>query len=118
MRNERLQEAGVRPARVIPWLQAFSAPWVDRDFTYGPAEAAAQIKAVHDVGLEDWVFWHPGSRYEHLSEAFRPTLAGHAQPLEPKPEMVSSVQLFEGQGARAARDLVARQASGAAPVAN
>nr|MDQ3388712.1 putative glycoside hydrolase [Gemmatimonadota bacterium] len=30
LRNDRLQEAGVRPARVIPWLQAFSAPWVNK----------------------------------------------------------------------------------------
>lgn len=45
--------------RVIPWLQ---------DFDLGPPrydapEVRAQIQAVYDVGLQDWVLWNPGSRY-------------------------------------------------------
>jgi hypothetical protein len=40
VRWQRLKEAGVTPARVIPWLQAFNAPWVDRGnpFPYGPQQ--------------------------------------------------------------------------------
>jgi len=46
-------------ARIRPWLQ---------DFTLGPprygaAHVRAQIEAVHDAGLTEWVLWHPGSNY-------------------------------------------------------
>jgi len=52
--------AGVEGAAAIrPWLQ---------DFTlgpprYGPAHVRAQIRAVYDVGLREWILWNPGSRY-------------------------------------------------------
>ena len=46
-------------ATIRPWLQ---------DFTlgpprYGPAHVRAQIQAVYDAGLEEWVLWNPGSNY-------------------------------------------------------
>ena len=40
VRNERLRAAGVEPARIIPWLQAFTATWNDRGFPYGAAAGA------------------------------------------------------------------------------
>lgn len=45
--------------RVRPWLQDFSlgAP------AYGAPEVRAQIQAVYDAGLEEWVLWNAGSRY-------------------------------------------------------
>ena len=49
-RNE-LTKAGGHAARVIPWLQAFSAPWSTRT-PFTPEQAAAQIKGVYDTGLE------------------------------------------------------------------
>jgi hypothetical protein len=107
VRWNRLQEAGVRPARVIPWLQAFNAPWVDRDFPYGPEQAAAQIRAVYDVGLEDWVFWHPGSRYEQIAAAFARETTSRRQPFTPSADFVSQADLLDRQGARAARDAAA-----------
>ncbi len=49
----------VGAARVVPWFQ---------DFTLGPphynaAEVRAQIKAAYDNGIQSWVLWNPGSRY-------------------------------------------------------
>lgn len=46
-------------ARIVAWLQ---------DFTLGPPRydasyVRAQIDAVYDAGLEEWVLWHPGSNY-------------------------------------------------------
>ena len=46
-------------ATIRPWLQ---------DFTlgpprYGPDQVRAQIRAVYDAGLTEWVLWNPGSRY-------------------------------------------------------
>jgi hypothetical protein len=107
VRERRLREAGVTPARVIPWLQAFNAPWVDRDFPYGPDEAAAQIRATYDVGLEDWIFWHPGSRYEQIADAFEAELRPRAQSFEPLPAVERHVDMLERQGVRAARERAA-----------
>src|SRR5262245_27272232 len=38
LRTEELEKAGGHPARVIPWLQAFSAPWVNKNYPYGPEQ--------------------------------------------------------------------------------
>jgi len=107
IRMQRLEAAGVQTARVIPWLQAFSAPWVDRDFDYGPEQAAAQIRAVYDVGLDDWIFWHPGSRYEQIAGAFEPETAPRAKEFQPEPWLVDYADLVDRTGAAAARERVA-----------
>jgi hypothetical protein len=104
IRWQRLADAGVRPGRVIPWLQAFNAPWVDRDYDYGPEQADAQIRAVYDVGLDDWIFWHPGSRYEQVAAAFAREPASRRKAFEPPAEFVTQADLLDRQGARDARD--------------
>jgi hypothetical protein len=108
IRAQRLEDYGARPARIIPWLQGFSAPWVTRDFPYGPEQAAAQIKAVYDVGLEDWVFWHPGSKYEHLSSAFGKEEVTRARKFEPPATLVAQVDLLEKMGAKEEREKVGK----------
>ena len=103
MRMDKLSAAGVKPARVIPWLQAFNAPWVSKNYPYGPEQAAAQIKAVYDTGLEDWVFWHPGSKYEQVMAAFARTTQSNAKKFTPTPVMTQSLQVLEGSGLPAER---------------
>lgn len=113
LRTDRLREAGVEPARVIPWLQAFNAPWVTKNYPYGPEQARAQTRAVYDVGFEDWVFWHPGSKYEQIAAAFaKETRAQAKSEYTPPPEVLSAVELLEKQGVRAAREHAAAQARG------
>ena len=63
----RLRRTDGAVATLRPWLQAFTGGQT----TYGPAEMRAQIRAVEDAGLEEWLFWHPGSVYP--SEAFPPS---------------------------------------------
>jgi hypothetical protein len=104
VRWERLREAGVTPGRVIPWLQAFNAPWVDRNFPYGPDEADAQIRAVYDVGLDDWIFWHPGSRYAQIEAAFAREAVSRRREFTPSADFISQVDLLDRQGAREARE--------------
>jgi len=112
IRLERLRQAGVaRTARVIPWLQAFSAPWVDHNFTYGPEQASDQIQAVYRSGYEDWIFWHPGAKYELVEAAFAPRTEKHAQKFVPTPELVAYANVLEGRGARVARTRVAKTAA-------
>jgi hypothetical protein len=47
-------------ATIRPWLQAFTLG----PPKYGPAHVRAQIQAVYDVGLKEWVLWSPGSNYD------------------------------------------------------
>ena len=107
VRTNRLRDGGAPVARLIPWLQGFSAPWVTKDFPYGPEQAKAQMRGVYDVGLEDWIFWHPGSKYELISAAFERTLERRAVRFEPSIELISQVDLVDRMGAKAARDKVA-----------
>jgi hypothetical protein len=107
IRWQRLADAGVTPGRVIPWLQAFNAPWVDRDVEYGPNEADAQIRAVYDVGLDDWIFWHPGSRYAQVAAAFAKEATSRRRDFEPPAELVAQADLLERQGVREAREAAA-----------
>jgi hypothetical protein len=55
-RSQALQNA----ATIRPWLQAFTLG----PPRYTPAHVRAQIEAVYDVGLTEWVLWNPGSNYD------------------------------------------------------
>jgi hypothetical protein len=115
IRNQRMEEAGARPARIVSWLQAFDAPWVDRNYPYGPEQARRQIDALYDVGLEDWIFWHPGSRYDQIAAAFERETQPRARAFTPPEDMVATVDRFEREGVGAAREaaLAAEAAAGA-----
>lgn len=52
-------EPGLRPHRIIPWLQDFTLG----DPPYGVAEVRAQMQAGSDVGVPHWVLWNASSRY-------------------------------------------------------
>jgi hypothetical protein len=112
VRNERLAAVGVEPARIIPWLQGFTATWNDRGFPYGPEQARAQVRAVYELGLEDWIFWHPGSRYEQVAAAFE---RGEAVPraglFQPPGPLTAAVDRFDAEGAAESRARAAAAAS-------
>jgi hypothetical protein len=57
---ERSKPFGEKAAIIRPWLQAFTLG----PPRYGPAHVRAQIQAVYDVGLKEWVLWSPGSNYD------------------------------------------------------
>lgn len=103
IRNARMAEAGLTPPRIILWLQAFDAPWVDRDYPYGPEQARAQMEGAYTVGLEDWIFWHPGSRYGAIEAAFEPELAPRARKYDPPASLVRRMDRYEDWGMGAAR---------------
>lgn len=52
--------------QVIPWLQAFSLA-VD----YGPEQVREQVRAAEDNGMNSFLLWNAGSRYD--AEALDPT---------------------------------------------
>ena len=55
---EEQKRAGVRP-----WLQAFTATWVDGHISYGGEQIREQIQAVYDAGYEEWILWNAANRY-------------------------------------------------------
>lgn len=58
---------------IRPWLQDFSL----RNH-YGREQLLAQIKAVEDCGLKEWIFWNPSNRYDYRK--YRSKEADLAQP--------------------------------------
>ena len=70
----RAMQDGIRRSAVIegaakirPFLQSFSI----RGVVYTASEVRAEIDAVEDVGLTDWVLWNASGRYP--AGAFRPS---------------------------------------------
>ncbi len=50
-------------AIVRPWLQAFTATWVDGHISYGGEQIRQQIQAVYDAGYEEWILWNSRNHY-------------------------------------------------------
>lgn len=58
------------PAIIRPWIQDFTARWVKGYINYGPTEVRAQIQALEDLGVEEFILWSPGNNYTW--EALKP----------------------------------------------
>ncbi len=57
---------GTEPVAIVrPWLQAFTASYLGAGnyMTYGKEAIRAQIQASYDAGLEEWILWHAGVKY-------------------------------------------------------
>lgn len=51
------------PSQIRPWLQAFTAKWVKGYIPYGKKEIEAQVKALEDLGIKQYLLWSPSNRY-------------------------------------------------------
>lgn len=58
-RNENIDNS----AQVRPWVQDFTAKWVKGHITYDVKEVKAQIKALEDLGIHQYLLWSPSNRY-------------------------------------------------------
>jgi hypothetical protein len=113
LRNDRLRQVGVTPARIVVWLQAFNATWLGRNHQdYGPQQLREQKQAVYDVGFDDWFLWNPGSHYEQVAAGLDRETASHRKQYTPPADVLSTVNLFDRQGVATARQKAARQAHG------
>ncbi|MDB4951339.1 MAG: putative glycosyl hydrolase domain [Gemmatimonadetes bacterium] len=113
LRTQALQQAGLHTARNIPWLQAFSAPWVDHNFTYGPEQLRQQVRGVYDVGLNDWILWSPGSKYGPFVPGLaRETRSMASTSYSAPADVRSTIAMFERQGVAEARRKAVQQAHG------
>lgn len=56
------------PAIIRTWIQDFTAPWVKGHIKYGVNEVNAQIKALNDLGIKEYILWNAGNRYSFEKE--------------------------------------------------
>jgi hypothetical protein len=83
-------EDALRRSRGVPGA-AVIRPWL-QDFTlgqprYGPEHVRAQIQAIYDAGLHEWILWNPGSNYTEAALA----AADGTPPLLPLPDLERSL---------------------------
>ena len=45
-----------------PWLQDFEH-WDDPGYEYGVDQIHAQLKAMEELGIKEYLFWNAGNRY-------------------------------------------------------
>ncbi|MFD1953429.1 putative glycoside hydrolase [Paenibacillus thailandensis] len=62
---EKLATAGGRKPVVRPWLQDFTANWLGegRYIPYGKKQVEAQIKALNDSGVKEYLIWNAANKY-------------------------------------------------------
>lgn len=79
------------PCRIRPWLQNFSLPDRGRygGSHYGPEKIAAQIKAVRDNGIHEFLMWDPRNRFEGLEEALDRVAKEKPKPVRVAPKSAS-----------------------------
>ena len=58
-RNANLQSA----AGIRPWIQDFTATWVEGYIPYRTKEVHAQIQALKDNGIDEYLVWNAGNYY-------------------------------------------------------
>jgi hypothetical protein len=51
------------PAGIRPWIQDFTAGWVKGHINYGEKEVRAQIKALEDNGINEFLLWNAANKY-------------------------------------------------------
>lgn len=57
------RSSGSRQAIVRPWLQDFTASYLENYIEYGPEEVRSQIQAVYDAGYDEWILWSASNKY-------------------------------------------------------
>lgn len=51
------------PPEIRPWIQDFTATWVDGYIVYGAKEVKDQIIACKELGVNGYLVWNPGNNY-------------------------------------------------------
>ena len=67
-RMEKIETEDKNKAILRPWIQDFDAGYLKKQYgpnfiPYGPEQVKAQIQAVYDAGVKEWLFWNAGNVY-------------------------------------------------------
>ncbi|NME35632.1 MULTISPECIES: putative glycoside hydrolase [Fusobacterium] len=55
------------PAVIRPWIQGFTAKWIKNYNIYTEFEINEQIKALEDLGIEEYLIWNASNEYNLIS---------------------------------------------------
>lgn len=63
--HKKLDPIGDKKPIIRPWIQDFTANWLGKGhfIKYGKTEVEAQIKALHDAGVDEYLLWNAGNHY-------------------------------------------------------
>lgn len=63
--HKKLDPLGDAQPIIRPWIQDFTASWLGAGhyIKYGAAEVSAQIKALKESGVEEFLLWNAGNKY-------------------------------------------------------
>ncbi|BBH21444.1 hypothetical protein Back11_27890 [Paenibacillus baekrokdamisoli] len=63
--HKKLDPIGSYKPVIRPWIQDFTASWLGKGhyIPYGKAEVEAQIKALKDTNVEEYLLWNAGNKY-------------------------------------------------------
>ncbi len=61
---EKSYDYSAHYGKVRPWLQAFTANWLQDYMVYEKEQYREQIKAAEEAGFNEWIFWQGGGSYK------------------------------------------------------
>lgn len=63
--KQRIDQIPGYKAKLRPWLQDFTASWIGKGNykKYTAEDVRAQIKAVYDSGVDEWILWNANNNY-------------------------------------------------------
>ncbi|WP_409345719.1 putative glycoside hydrolase [Paenibacillus sp. MBLB4367] len=61
--HKKLEPIGGLKPVIRPWIQDFTASWVQGYIKYGKHEVEEQIKALKDNGVDEFLLWNAGNSY-------------------------------------------------------
>lgn len=60
------EDPSVHLAKQRPWLQAFTATWVEGHITYRGKQLQDQIRGAADAGVQEWLLWNASNNYDNV----------------------------------------------------
>lgn len=61
--HKSLEAIGEHKPIIRPWIQDFTASWIPGYIPYGVEEVEAQIRALKDTGVDEFLLWNAGNVY-------------------------------------------------------
>lgn len=64
------KDSEVKLAKLRPWIQAFSASWLEKYVEYEGRHVRSQVRALNDLGMNDWYAWNAACNYSNFKYGF------------------------------------------------